>query len=72
MGEERKVYLVLVGKPEGKRPYGRPSVGGRMELERILGRMTRVCLVDFVAQDRGRWRALMNAVMNLRVLASWS
>jgi hypothetical protein len=41
MGEERKVYGVLVGKPEGKRPYERPSVDGRMELERILGRMTR-------------------------------
>jgi hypothetical protein len=39
MGEERKVYKVLVGKPEGKRPLGRPSVGGKMGSEWILGRL---------------------------------
>jgi hypothetical protein len=38
MGEERKVYKVLVGKPEGKRPLGRPR-RGRMESEWILGRL---------------------------------
>jgi hypothetical protein len=39
MGEERKVYKVLVGKPEGKRPLGRSSIGGKMGSEWILGRL---------------------------------
>jgi hypothetical protein len=70
MGEERKVYKVLVGKPEGKRPLGRPrrrwEDGIRLDLREIgLG------CVDWIrlAQDRDRWRAVVNAVMNLRVLA---
>jgi hypothetical protein len=52
MGEERKVYKVLVGKPEGKRPFGRPSVGGKMGSEWILG--TGLRGVDWIrlAQDR--------------------
>jgi hypothetical protein len=69
-GEERKVYKVLVGKPEGKRPLGRPrrkwEDGVRMDLREIgLG------YVDWIrlAQDRGRWLAVVSAVMNLRVLA---
>jgi hypothetical protein len=71
MGEERKVYKVSVGKPEGKRPLGRPrrrwEDGIRMDLREIgLGGG-----VDWIrlAQDRGRWRAVVSAVMNLRVLA---
>jgi hypothetical protein len=70
MREERKVYKVLAGKPEGKRPLGRPrrrwEDGIRMDLRDIgLG------CVDWIrlAQDRDRWRAVVNAVMNLRVLA---
>jgi hypothetical protein len=70
MGEERKVYKVLVGKPEGKRPLGRPrrrwEDGNRMDLREIgLG------AVDWIrlAQDRDRCRAVVSAVMNLRVLA---
>jgi hypothetical protein len=70
MGEERKLYQVLVGKPEGKRPLGRPrrrrENGIRMDLKEIgLG------CVDWIrlAQDRDRWRAVVSAVMNLRVLA---
>jgi hypothetical protein len=71
MGEERKLYKVLVGKPEGKRPLGRPrrrwEDGIRMDL---LGRLAWGG-VDWVrlAEDRDRWRAVVSAVMNLRVLA---
>jgi hypothetical protein len=70
MGEERKVYNVLVGKPEGKRPLGRPrrrwEDGIRTDLREIgLGGVDWIRL----AQDRGPWRAVVSAVMNLRVLA---
>jgi hypothetical protein len=70
MGEERKVYKVLVGKPEGKRPLGRPrrrwEDGIRMDLREIyLGSVEWIRLT----QDRDRWRAVVSAVMNLRVLA---
>jgi hypothetical protein len=70
MGEERKVYKVLVAKPEGRRPLGRPrrrrEDGIRMDLREIdLGGVDWILL----AQDRDRWRAVMSAVMNLRVLA---
>jgi hypothetical protein len=70
MGEERKVYKVLVGKPEGKRPMGRPrrrwEDGIRMDLREIGWGV-----VDWIrlSQDRDRWRAVVSAVMNLRVLA---
>jgi hypothetical protein len=70
MEEERKVYKVLVGKPEGKRPLGRPrrrwEDGIRMDLRDIgLGGVGWIRL----SQDRDRWRAVVSAVMNLRVLA---
>jgi hypothetical protein len=70
MEEERKVYKVLIGKPEGKRPFGRPKRrwedGIRMDLTEIgLGSVNWIRL----AQDRDRWRAVVSAVMNLRVLA---
>jgi hypothetical protein len=70
MGEERKVYKVLVGKPEGKSPLGRPrrrwEDGIRMDLREIgLGGVKWIQM----AQDRGRWWAVVSAVMNLRVLA---
>jgi hypothetical protein len=70
MGEERKVYKVLVGKPEEKRPFGRPrrrwEDGVRMDLSEIgLGGVDLIRL----SQDRGRWRAVVSAVMKLRVLA---
>jgi hypothetical protein len=70
MGEERKAYKVLVGKSEGKRPLGRPrrmwEDGIRLGLREIgLGGVDWIRL----AQDRDRWRAVVNAVMNLRVLA---
>jgi hypothetical protein len=70
MGEERNVYKVLVGKPEGKRPLGRPrhrwEDGIRMDLREIgWGDVEWIQL----PQDRDRWRALVNTVMNLQVLA---
>jgi hypothetical protein len=70
MGEERKVYKVLVGKPEGKRPLGRPKHrwedGIRMDLREIgFGGVDWIRL----SQDRDWWRAVVSAVMNLRVLA---
>jgi hypothetical protein len=70
MREERNVYKVLVGKPEGVRPLGRPRHrwvdGIRIDLREIgWGRVEWIQL----AQDRDRLRALVNTVMNLRVLA---
>jgi hypothetical protein len=69
MGEDRNVYRVLMGNPEGKRPLGRPrrrwEDGIRMDLREIGWGS-----VDWIqlAQDRDRCRALVNMVMNLRVL----
>jgi hypothetical protein len=70
MGEERKLYKVLVGKPEGKRPLGRPrhrwEDGIRMDhREIVLGGVDWIRL----AQNREQWWAVVSAVMNLRVLA---
>jgi hypothetical protein len=70
MGEGRKVYKVLVGNPEGRRLLGRPrhrwEGGVRMDLWEIsLGGVDWIRL----AQDRDRWRAVVSAVMDLRVLA---
>jgi len=68
MGEERGVYRILVGKPEGKRPLGRPRRRWvdniRMDLEEVgCGYMDWIEL----AHDRDGWRTLVSAVMNLRV-----
>jgi hypothetical protein len=68
LGEWRDVFRGLVGKPEGKRPMGRPrhrwEDNIRMDLQEV------VCgCEDWIglAQDRDRWRALVSAVMNLRI-----
>ena len=68
MGESRVVYRVLVGKPEGKRPLGRPRRRREDNIKMDLQEMGYKCIdwID-VAQDRDRWRALVNAVMNRRV-----
>jgi hypothetical protein len=63
MGEERKVYKVLVGKPEGKRPLGRPRLrwedGIRMDLREIgLGSVDWIRL----AEGRDRWRTVVSAM----------
>jgi hypothetical protein len=73
MGEGRNVYRVLVGKPEGKRPLGRPRHRWEDEIKMDL-RETGWEGVEWIhlAQDRDRWRAVVNAVMNLRVLAPLS
>jgi hypothetical protein len=68
--EDMKVYKVLVGKPEGKRPLGRPRCrwedGIRIDLmETGWGSVQRINL----AQDRDWWRVVVNTAMNLRVLA---
>jgi len=68
MGEERGVYRVLVGKPEGKRPLGRPRRRWmdniRMDLQEVgCGYLVWIGL----AQDRDRWRTLVGVVMKLRV-----
>jgi hypothetical protein len=67
MRERRGVYRALVGKPEGKRPLGRPR---RRWEDNIKTELQEVgCWgMDWIglAQDRERWRGLVNAVMNLR------
>ena len=68
MGEEREEYRVLVGKPEGTRPLGRPRRRWeddiRMDLQEVgCGYMDWIGL----AQHRDRWRTLVSAVMNIRV-----
>jgi hypothetical protein len=70
MGEERNVYRVLMGKPEGKRPLGRPRHRWEDDIRMDL-REIGCGSVDWIqlAQDRDRFRALVNTVMNLRVLA---
>jgi hypothetical protein len=70
MGEERKVYKVLVGKTKGKRPLGRPRRRWEDVIRMYLGEID-LGGVDWfrLAQDRDRLRAVVSAVMNLRVLA---
>jgi hypothetical protein len=67
-GEKRNAYRLLVGKPEGKRPLGRPRCRWVDNIRLDLGKVGWGD-VDWIglAQDRNRWRALVNSVFNLRV-----
>jgi hypothetical protein len=68
MGENRNVYRLLVRKPEGKRLLGRPR---RRWINNVKINLSEIgfSVVDWIglAQDRYRWRALVNAVMNLLI-----
>jgi hypothetical protein len=68
MGAKRNAYRILVGKPEGKRPLGRPKRRWVDNIRMDLGEIgwDGVDWAD-LAQDRDQWRALVNTVMNLRV-----
>jgi hypothetical protein len=72
MGEGRNLYRVLVGKPEGKNHLKDQGVDGRMESKLTLGSLVAGVEWIYLVQDRDRWRALVNAVMNLRVLLARS
>jgi hypothetical protein len=68
MGEKRNAYRLLVGKPEARRPLGRPR---RRRVDNIRMDLVEVGWgdVDWIglAQDRDRWRVLVNSVLNLQV-----
>jgi hypothetical protein len=68
MGEKRKAYRSLVGKPEGRRPLGRPRRSWVDIIRMYLGEVGWGD-VDWIglAKDRNRWRALVNSVLNFRV-----
>ena len=79
MGKGRGVHRVLVGKPEGKRPLGRPRRRWEVNIKMYLQEVGGSC-GDWMelAQDRDRWRALVSTVRNIRVpkmrgnfLTSW-
>ena len=68
VGERKGVYRVLVGKPEEKRPLGRPRHRWEDNIKMDLQAVGRGDMDWFeVTEGRDRWRALVNAVMNLRV-----
>jgi hypothetical protein len=68
IGEKRRAYRILVGRPEGRRPLGRPRFRWedtiKVDLQKVWWRG-----IDWIdlAQDRDRWRAAVNAEMNLRL-----
>jgi hypothetical protein len=68
MGEKRNSYRLLVGKPEGKRPLGRPRRRwvDNIKIDVLVVRWGSVDWIG-LAQDRDKWRALVNAVMNVQI-----
>ena len=66
MGEDRGMHRVLVGKPEGKRPLGRPRRRWEDNIEMDLQEVGRD-RADWMAQDRDGWRSLVGTVRNFRV-----
>jgi hypothetical protein len=68
MGEKRNAYWILVGKPEEKRPLGRPR-HRRVDSIKIDLREIKCSCIDWIhlAEDRDQWRILVNAVINLWV-----
>ena len=72
MGQGRGAYRVLVGKPEVKRPLGRPRCRWEDNIKMDLQEVGGGCgdWMEF-AQDRERWRALVSTVMNIRVPKMW-
>jgi hypothetical protein len=67
MEEKRGAYRVFVGKPGGKEPVGRFRRKLEDNTKIYLGEVGWGCNWIYLAQDRDQWRALVNAVMNLRV-----
>jgi hypothetical protein len=65
MGDTRNTFRILVGKPEGKRPVGRPRRRWADNIKMEIG-WDGVDWIELV-QDRDQWRALVNTVLNLRV-----
>jgi hypothetical protein len=67
-GEKRNAYRILVGKPQGKRPVGRPRLRWENNIKMDIGVLGWVDMnwID-LTQDRDQWRALVNTVMNLWV-----
>jgi hypothetical protein len=69
MGEKRKAYGIFVGKPEGKRPLGRPRRRWVDNIRMDIGEVgwDDVDWIGLLAEERNRWRPLVNSVLNLRV-----
>ena len=67
MGEKRGVYVVLLGKPEGKRPHGRLKRRWDNNIKMYIQVVGCEGMDWIELADRDRWRALINAVMNIRV-----
>jgi hypothetical protein len=68
-GEKRNMYRLLVGKPEGKRPLGRPRRRWVDKIKMDLGEIGGGDGMDWIclAEDKDKWRALVNSVMNFPV-----